>query len=111
VCTFVHHLKQSKMTTQKMIAEFNKPYQTAVAINCDHIGDDNDYSCFLYRVIRELYKSGKKEMAYKLALTDPMLCGTISFGEFEEMQAESEIFEQDQKKCEAAMDDLMFRMG
>ncbi len=99
------------MTTQEMISNFNKPYQSAVAINCDHIGDDNDYSCFLYRVIRELYKAGKKEMAYKLALTDSMIDNSLTFEEFEEMQQDSERFEIEQEEAEDAYSDLMFRMG
>ena len=94
-----------------MISKFNKPYQSAVAINCDHIGDDNDYSCFLYRVIRELYKAGKKEMAYKLALTDSMMDNSLTFEEFEEMQQDSERFEIEQKQADEAYSDLMFRMG
>lgn len=45
-------------------SHFNRPHKTIVAIDCRHIGDDNDYSCFL--------SDGHKAMAYKLALTDPI---------------------------------------
>ena len=63
---------------------FNQPYKTTVAIDCRHIGDDNDYSCFLSDILLLLYKAGHKEQAYKLSLTDPMLCNEDTMQQFEE---------------------------
>ena len=61
------------MTTIEQIEQFNRPNKRAVAINCDHIGDDNDYSCFLSSVIVNLYKAGHKQQALDLMNTDSML--------------------------------------
>jgi hypothetical protein len=49
-----------EVKVRKSIAEYNKPGKPTVAINTLHIGDDNDYSCFLSGVVFELYKAGKK---------------------------------------------------
>lgn len=68
----VHNLSEIQAATQKAISQFNEPYKPAVAINCVQIGDDNDYSCFLSTVIYALMDAGKKEMALRLANTDPM---------------------------------------
>ena len=59
------------MTPKELIKSFNKPYQRAVAINTEHIGDDNDYSCFLFDAIMKLYPIDAK-MAFKLYRTDSM---------------------------------------
>lgn len=59
--------------TQEKINSFNKPWQTAVAINCAHIGDDNDYSCHLSSLIKKMIKAGLSQEAYTLWLTDPLL--------------------------------------
>lgn len=80
----LHYQNQSTMTSRKLAESFNKPYQTAVAIITEHIGDDNDYSCFLNGVLKELYKAGKVEMAYKLALTDTMSLEGLTLEQFKE---------------------------
>lgn len=64
-------MNQNKVT-QDLINGFNKPYQTAVAVDASHIGDDNDYSCFLSDVVYTLWAAGNVEMAYKLYKTDPL---------------------------------------
>lgn len=63
------------------IEEFNKPSKYSVAINCLHIGDDNDYSCFLLTVIKKLYPLDPK-MAWKLFKTDSMLVDDFPFNSF-----------------------------
>ncbi len=80
------------MTTPQT-ENFNKPYQTTVAIDTRHIGDENDYSCFLSKAVLELYKAGNKETAYTLALTDPMLCETMNMEEFELWMADRLLYE------------------
>lgn len=72
---------------------FNKPYKTTVAIDCRHIGDDNDYSCFLSTAVLQLYKAGNKETAYLLAKTDPMLCNDMDMQYFEVWMQEKLQFE------------------
>lgn len=57
---------------KKLIAQFNKPHQCAVAVNTLHIGDDNDYSCWLSSVVYALYTSGHEQKAFELFQTDPM---------------------------------------
>lgn len=57
----------------KEIISYNRPHKTTVAIDCRHIGDDNDYSCFLADCIYKLWLYGEKKTALKLANTDPML--------------------------------------
>jgi hypothetical protein len=57
--------------TKQLISGFNKPYQYAVAINTEHIGDDNDYSCFLLDAIMKLFPVDP-QMAFKLYRTDSM---------------------------------------
>ena len=60
-----------KEITKQLIKGFNKPHQHAVAINTEHIGDDNDYSCFLLDVIMKLFPIDSK-MAFSLYRTDSM---------------------------------------
>jgi len=69
------------MTTEQLIQSFNKPHQCAVAINTEHIGDDNDYSCFLFDVIMKVFPTDEK-MAFKLYKTDPMQISNIDFETF-----------------------------
>lgn len=90
--------KQAEMQTRtrEMINEFNKPYQSAVAINCCHIGDDNDYSCFLSRVCFELFVADKNKTAYDLFLTDPLLFPAPSFSEFIAIMGETAKFRAEQ---------------
>jgi hypothetical protein len=68
-------------SVQDLINNFNRPYQRAVAINCEHIGDDNDYSCFLSNVVEKLLPVDA-EMAYRLFKTDPFLTVDLSFEQF-----------------------------
>lgn len=67
----------------KETEDFNRPHKTTVAIDCRHIGDDNDYSCFLSKAVLQLYKAGNKETSYLLAKTDPMLCEDMNMEDFE----------------------------
>ena len=74
--------KEMKVRVAKEVKEFNRPNKYAVAINCSHIGDDNDYSCFLSDVISKLYSVDKK-LAWKLFRTDSMVIDNdISFDDF-----------------------------
>lgn len=77
------HQPAPKKTTAQIISEFNKPYQPAVAINCDHIGDDNDYSCVLFIVCRKLWAAGEKGLAVMMANTDSMRTVPVTVDEFE----------------------------
>jgi len=52
---------------------FNEPKKYVVAINCAHIGDDNDYSCVLSDAVEKLYIVGEKELAHRMILTDTMI--------------------------------------
>lgn len=54
------------------VRSYNEPNKYVVAINCAHIGDDNDYSCVLSNVCVTLFEAGKKDLAYRMYLTDPM---------------------------------------
>jgi hypothetical protein len=58
---------------QKQCNSYNKPYAKTVAIVTSHIGDDNDYSCYLQQAIFALMEAGKTDIALKLANTDSML--------------------------------------
>lgn len=75
---------------QQEVREFNNPHQPAVAINCAHIGDDNDFSCTISRVVKALFIAGEIDLAYTMYLTDPLLhrpTGNISKETFvEEME-------------------------
>ena len=71
-----------KANVKKEVRDFNRPYKYAVAINCSHLGDDNDYSCFLSNVIEKLYTVDRM-MAWKLFRTDSMCVDNdISFDDF-----------------------------
>jgi hypothetical protein len=85
----------AKKTTAQIIAEFNKPYKTAVAINCDHIGDDNDYSCVLFVVARKLWAAGEKQLAVTMANTDSMRLEPVTVESFEIEFAEWQKFQQE----------------
>lgn len=94
----------AKKTTAQIIAEFNKPYQTAVAINCDHIGDDNDYSCTLFIVVRKLWAAGEKELAVTMANTDSMRLEPVTVESFEIEFAEWQKFQQESEESANAFD-------
>lgn len=66
----------------------NEPYKEAICVNNAGYGDDNDYSCFLGGVVRELFKTMRYEMAWRLYLTDPMVMEYIEYEQFKEMMAE-----------------------
>ena len=75
--------EQLQVNNAKIISEFNQPYKTVVAIDCSEIGDDNDYSCLLFEVVRELWAAGKKELAVKMANTDSMRSEKCTVESFE----------------------------
>jgi len=83
-------------STRERIKAFNRPYQTAVAINCEFIGDDNDYSCFLAKVVYKLWKAGEYELAFKLQRTDPLLTKILLNEEFVEMMQQTDLFHQNE---------------
>jgi hypothetical protein len=93
----------NKKDILKIMNEQNKPYKKAVTINCSHIGDDNDYSCFLYNVITILFKQDTK-LAYKMFLTDPMLINyDMSLEEFtkhmnDRIERDKKFDEEDKKR-------------
>ena len=72
-----------KTEIKKMIDNYNRPHKETVAIYTEHIGDDNDYSCFLLDVIMKLYPVDPL-MAWKLYRTDPMVIDNdISYSDFQ----------------------------
>lgn len=77
---------------KSQIAAFNEPYKQAVAINCYHIGDDNDYSCFLTGCTFALWKAGEKDKAYRLATTDPLGPDELAMEDFEQRMIDHEKF-------------------
>lgn len=80
------------------IKNFNKPYKNIVAIDCRHIGDDNDYSCFLNGAVYELWLSGYKDRALQLYNTDPMSIKSHTKESFEISMQEKQKFLDEQKK-------------
>jgi hypothetical protein len=94
-------LAKVQTETRHLILEFNRPYRCAVAVNCSHIGDDNDYSCFLFNCCFELWNAGKKEMAYRLFLTDPMLFPALDMNEFEQRMNDHVKFNKKQEEHQA----------
>lgn len=95
-------LKEQIELNKKEMSEFNKPYKTAVAIDCAHIGDDNDYSCFLSNAIYELWKAGKKDIALTLANTDPMLINKWKPETLEQYELDHVKFLKEQEENHAA---------
>ncbi len=92
--------------TKNLISQFNKPHQCAVAVNATHIGDDNDYSCFLFRAWFALWLSGNKELALELANTDPMLNNQFTMEELEKEAIRHGEFLENEKETQ----DLYYKM-
>lgn len=86
------HERYLEAAAREAMGEFNAPNKLVVAINCVHIGDDNDYSCFLSECVYKLFKAGEFETALKLANTDPMLAKKYSAQEFSEAMQRTAAF-------------------
>jgi len=77
---------------RELIKSFNKPYQRAVAINTQFIGDDNDYSCFLSKAVAALWQAGHEQLAFRLQQTDPLLLEILTYERFVEMMEADQAF-------------------
>lgn len=80
--------KERWLLTGEYARKQNEPYKEAVCVNNAGYGDDNDYSCFIGEVVRELFKTMRYEMAWRLYLTDPMTMEYIEYENFKIMMAE-----------------------
>lgn len=80
-----------------MMSDFNRPHKPSVAVDTSHIGDDNDFSCFLSGIVVKLYKAGHIEDALKLANIDPMINNAIDADGLAQMIESRDNFDEQQK--------------
>lgn len=82
------------------IAKINKPHSPVVAVNSSWVGDDNDYSIFLFKCVLKIWESGEKQLALTLANTDPMLAIPLTMETLEENVKHHVKFTAEQKEYE-----------
>jgi hypothetical protein len=74
-----------------------------IKINTGHIGDDNDYSCFLSGIIYKLWLGGHIEEAFRLLNTDTMVVRQLGIVEFMAEMERQKISRTEQAEAELAM--------